>query len=456
MLAGGYPSYGLTSAYAEPSTPPANSKSTLSQRAFDWLQQATPGQQPPSTSGSKDEPEAAETEQDTRKRKRLSAFLDSNYPSLRPKLHPIEVEGHGRVLIDKSPEDLPPQLTETPSKKRGSTRRRRGGVHDSPSRKRAHLPDPNDDPELGRPDWLDEAFPWSTRLHEREERERREEEQKLKWVERYLDRESDEGEEEDQSLGLPTEDYVEPPVRGGRGKMVPLPTYHRDSRHTSKRHKAYHPSDPADARAALLSKRSVRALAFRRLKEQEEIVCVCRGKDDGRELVQCDDCKEWFHLECIGIHDISELGKEEDPWYCRECLGLPPARSSSPTFVPTDQPSTRPSRDPLFYQGSSQESPSAIAWHTPRFPKTPSGARDVPQLLSRQSWDDSSSPVGPQTPSTMHRSTRSYETPKTAMSVDDLFDPLATPSRGMHFSGPFTTPKAPCACFATQAGPALA
>ncbi|KAI0809043.1 hypothetical protein BC629DRAFT_1083283 [Irpex lacteus] len=471
LLAGGYPSYGLTPAYGEPSTPQHTSKSTLSQRAFDWLQQATPGQPPhPSTPGMnmKEDSEVVETEQESRKRRRLNAFRDYNAPpnDVLPKLYVVEVEGHGRVLIDHAPENLPLQhTTETPTKKRGNGRRKRGGgvqdsaSHLSPSRKRPNLSlldSYNDTVEAGRPNWLDQAFPWSMRLHEREELAHREEELKLKWVERYLERDSDEGEDnEDQSLGLPVEDFVEPPPRGGRGKMVPLPAYPSNSivnlrQSPSKRDdKVYYPSDPADARAALLSKRSVRALAYRRMRE-EEAVCVCRGKDDGRELVQCDDCKEWFHLECIGVTDISDLGREEDPWYCRRCLGIPPARSSSPIFAPTDdRPATRPVRDPLFYQGNSQESPSTLPWHVPRLPKTPSRTLDVPQLSSRGSWDDSSSPVGPQTPSMSHRNVRSYtyETPK---ATDDFFDPLATPSRGMHFSGPFTTPR-PSAFWATRA-----
>ena len=32
---------------------------------------------------------------------------------------------------------------------------------------------------------------------------------------------------------------------------------------------------------------------------------MCHGTDDGRELVQCDACSTWYHLECIGIEDTS-------------------------------------------------------------------------------------------------------------------------------------------------------
>lgn len=168
------------------------------------------------------------------------------------------------------------------------------------------------------------------------------------------------------------------------------------------------------------------------------------GMDDGRELVQCDDCKEWFHLECIGINDIEELGREEDPWYCMNCLGIPPAQSSSPTFVPTeDRPASKSWRDLLFFQAASQESPTGVSWNTSRVPKTPvRGGETTHQLSSRSSWDDSSSSqAGPRTPSTTHRGPRVYDTPKVYAPHDDHFDPSSTPSRGIQFSGPFTTPK---------------
>lgn len=166
----------------------------------------------------------------------------------------------------------------------------------------------------------------------------------------------------------------------------------------------------------------------------------------------CDECREWFHFDCIGITDSSELGKEEDPWYCNDCLGIPSARSSSPTLVPTDdRPTSQSRRDSLFFHGAVQESPPGIPWGAPRVPKTPVRGRDfVPDLSSRSSWDDSSSQVGPQTPSTTHRSSRTYETPKACAPLGEPFDPLSTPSRGIYFSGPFATPR-PAAFWANRA-----
>jgi len=105
--------------------------------------------------------------------------------------------------------------------------------------------------------------------------------------------------------------------------------------------KIFIPSDPADARTALLSKRSVHAVAARRRLHMkpfadgdgEDIICICHGRDDGRELVQCDDCRTWYHLECLGIKEIADLGH---PWYCHNCvtLRLP---ISEPTFAPVEE-----------------------------------------------------------------------------------------------------------------------
>ncbi|EKM60389.1 uncharacterized protein PHACADRAFT_246274 [Phanerochaete carnosa HHB-10118-sp] len=439
LLAGGYPSYGHMPSYAEPSTPPANGKASLSQRAMDWIQQSTPGYRAPTPNKTHDT-EQQPSEEDVRKRRRLEAFRDSNRSK---PLFPVYVEGRGRVLLDRPPED--PSLYETPTKKR--SRRKKGGATDSPSRKKAQYIEPVGEPIApARPNWLDQMFPWSIRAQERAEISRKEEEEKLKRIERYLERESDEDEEEDQSLGLPATDVEEPPVRRGRGKWVPLPVNPSEpSRTPTKRD--YYPSDPADARAALLSKRSVRALAFRRKQEQDQdAVCpVCVGRVDGQELVQCDDCHRWFHGECIGVNDLAQLGKEEDPWYCRECLGFPLPGSSSPVYVPTDdRPLTGPRHDPLFFQGAGvQESPPGISWNTPRIPKTPvRGLRDLTQhMSSRSSWDDSSD-VGPLTPSTAAKSVRAHREPSAFDPSEEPFDPTATPSRGMRFSGPFSTPKA--------------
>lgn len=49
----------------------------------------------------------------------------------------------------------------------------------------------------------------------------------------------------------------------------------------------------------------------------QESACLCgdEGSDD-QGMVQCDACRTWFHLACIGIQDADEL---PDTWYCTRC-----------------------------------------------------------------------------------------------------------------------------------------
>ncbi|EPQ30612.1 uncharacterized protein PFL1_02136 [Pseudozyma flocculosa PF-1] len=44
--------------------------------------------------------------------------------------------------------------------------------------------------------------------------------------------------------------------------------------------------------------------------------CKCGIEDESVVMVQCDHCRRWLHLPCVGIADIDEL---DDEWYCDEC-----------------------------------------------------------------------------------------------------------------------------------------
>ena len=47
-----------------------------------------------------------------------------------------------------------------------------------------------------------------------------------------------------------------------------------------------------------------------------EIFCQCRKPDDGRLMVCCDHCNEWYHGQCVGIKDKSKV---IDCWLCTKC-----------------------------------------------------------------------------------------------------------------------------------------
>ena len=51
--------------------------------------------------------------------------------------------------------------------------------------------------------------------------------------------------------------------------------------------------------------------------ENEKVYCTCQGPCYGK-MIECEKCKEWFHLKCVGI----EEGKEPDVndcWFCKKC-----------------------------------------------------------------------------------------------------------------------------------------
>ncbi|KXN84816.1 Transcription initiation factor TFIID subunit 3 [Leucoagaricus sp. SymC.cos] len=421
--------------------------------------------------------EAPPTEKELKKRKRLDAFCSSN--KTRPKLTPVDLVGKGRVLLELPDDDKAPMVEtpdSSPAKKRsGGGKRKRKSTDLALSSRKDKLLNPTE--ELEGPNWPDNEFPWRLRKAERSEAEKAMEDERLKWIEKFLDRDTDDeddGESGSKSVAM-SDDEILPsgkwghvyehetdkpvPVRMGRGKMVPLLAHPEDPRSAYARKKSVFPSDPADARAALLAKKSVRALAYRNQRRQREIaeqdkedtvICICNGKDDGRELVQCDGCQTWYHLECIGIRSIAELGREEDAWFCRSCVTR--VRSPSPervrmptvlrepTFVPTDDaPRVRRIQDPTLYQPL-HNSP---LWNPPRVPKTPTrGGRKSDFDMSSSS--DSSR--FPSTPQNLSHDIRLYNTPNpleyhpSASTDDPPFDPNSTPSRGIKF-GAFATPK---------------
>ncbi|KAG6843480.1 hypothetical protein H0H87_003999, partial [Tephrocybe sp. NHM501043] len=434
-------------------------------RTADWVRQpqpmflATPGAPGPSSVVStleKTQEPPPPTEKELRKRKRLAAFTERTNADSVTKLLPVELEGRGRVILDIPLDADDVSMVEgTSSKKKAATRRRKKGELSARDKKAQAFAAAAMGGHPDKPNWPDTEFPWRLRTQEREEEIKAQEEENLKVIERFLDRDSDDEDDEDVVPGSLA--VVGTPIRRGRGKMVPIPGNSTGMRRKS----SLFPTDPADARAALMSKKSVRTLSYRqekkrRRKEDEsddEILCICNGRDDGRELVQCDDCQTWYHLDCIGIRDISELGREEDSWFCRRCeesYSSPsePEALNEPTFAPTDdRPRISPSYDAPFFQPTVQDSP--MVWDSPRMPRTPTRARDAeyePGMSSRSHWVEPSR-HGPMTPQQLgsvprvytHTTSGPYDT--YGQLYDEPFDPTSTPSRGIKFGAPFATPK---------------
>ncbi|KAI0043625.1 hypothetical protein FA95DRAFT_1681774 [Auriscalpium vulgare] len=468
LMAGGYGGYGSTGPTpAERPRTPTPIRPGVPSRALEWASMATPG--PPGSSksvgsasaGGEDDAETVLDEKELKKRRRLEAFRRDGtggdwHARSKSTLHPVEVEGKGRVLLDVGAEEVPDLLeglagAPSPAGKRKGGRRKKKGTT-APARAgkaRARLEQRDGAAhEGGALKWPDEEFPWSLRTHERREQERMEEAERMQWIERFLEADSEESEEEEEEDGdvLPMQLDVGTPVYPrGRGKMVPMKDYPGSGKGP-----VLIPTDPADARAALLSKRAVRALAAKHQfrvelrrgagnSEDEKVLCICGGRDDGRELVQCDACATWYHLECLGIK-VADLGREEDAWYCPDCVHKGSQLPFEPTFVQVEEDLTpRRRRDPLFFQGPEQASPDA-AWSTPARPPIPT----TPTRSNRTVVTDPStrsSYGGPSTPQSSAQHVRVYTTPGAFEHIfqhASPFDPTSTPSRGV---AAFATPK---------------
>ncbi|KAF8554551.1 hypothetical protein OG21DRAFT_1522368 [Imleria badia] len=414
------------------------------------------------------------TEEEKRKKTRLAAFLDPpRVTSSTTPLFPVEIEGCGRVLMKVEPSEPQTPPKPTPKAKR-SRKRKKASTDMKQDVDKDGIPAPEESTVDG-PNWPDTEFPWRSRSVAHDGLSSAEREERLRYIGSFLDRDSDEEDaEEGYSWSRRNLDEVSSrSTRPGQGKTYPLLT-HSKGRRRGTTTLSVIPSDPADARTALLCKKSIRAVQLRLLRRRDtdrdansdnEVLCICRGRDDGRPLVQCDACRTWYHLECIGIQSTSELGREEDPWFCANCAEVktppPVVPMSEPMFVPTDDDEHgiggRNSADvegynPPFLIAGLDPSPATPWTRSVRPPMTPPRTQYAPHAASGSSWEEppsSSSRGDPRTPqfntaSAFGDMVRVYGmTPASSSTIIDEspFDPTSTPSRGIRFGLPFTTPK---------------
>jgi hypothetical protein len=59
------------------------------------------------------------------------------------------------------------------------------------------------------------------------------------------------------------------------------------------------------------------------------VYCLCRGVDDGSDMVECDRCKDWYHYYCVGIvlgkkrkSLAASIGSEDAQYVCMGCCTL--------------------------------------------------------------------------------------------------------------------------------------
>ncbi len=52
----------------------------------------------------------------------------------------------------------------------------------------------------------------------------------------------------------------------------------------------------------------------------QAVFCHCRKPDDGKLMIQCETCLEWFHGACIGVarKNLGKLGS----YTCPQCVAV--------------------------------------------------------------------------------------------------------------------------------------
>ena len=63
-------------------------------------------------------------------------------------------------------------------------------------------------------------------------------------------------------------------------------------------------------------KRSYLLFQMKRQPKRGSIYCSCLMPITYGDMVQCDDCKKWFHLQCVGVVELAA----EDNWRCCSCM----------------------------------------------------------------------------------------------------------------------------------------
>lgn len=64
----------------------------------------------------------------------------------------------------------------------------------------------------------------------------------------------------------------------------------------------------------------------------EAVYCLCRGGDDGRPMVYCSQCDDWFHFECVQLSE--EDAADINVYFCPSCTETTQRRTTSEFHCP--------------------------------------------------------------------------------------------------------------------------
>ena len=52
--------------------------------------------------------------------------------------------------------------------------------------------------------------------------------------------------------------------------------------------------------------------------ESDDTYCICKGRDDGRPMIECEACLQWFHVGCVGLYGCNPNSKLS--YKCDSCI----------------------------------------------------------------------------------------------------------------------------------------
>ncbi|TFK77058.1 hypothetical protein BDN72DRAFT_24762 [Pluteus cervinus] len=66
--------------------------------------------------------------------------------------------------------------------------------------------------------------------------------------------------------------------------------------------------------------------------EDEKVYCLCNDGQNGRSMIACDRCDEWYHAKCVQIRDVDM--HLVDKFFCPPCIQKYPQLSLRTTYKP--------------------------------------------------------------------------------------------------------------------------
>ena len=55
-------------------------------------------------------------------------------------------------------------------------------------------------------------------------------------------------------------------------------------------------------------------------RERLPVHCKCRLPDDGRQMILCSNCKNWYHVDCVRVPTkVLKSTNRDIPWFCKSC-----------------------------------------------------------------------------------------------------------------------------------------